>query len=220
MSLWELIEVTRREMFEKAKSSGFASSTTVEISQKLDHLLDLYQSKYLSNQPPSLNYVTVHGSIISNILDGLISYGVSTDLIVKNNNILCANPDQWYSLNQFSSIFSSFEEEYNQELLMNVGKSVPNNSLFPGDVDSFEDGLLSLNCAYKLNHSCGIDGYYKLLISNRTDLMVICNTAAYSASFNLGILKGLAQKFNKSVKIEQINAYRGGEFKVKINSPY
>jgi hypothetical protein len=159
--------------------------------------------------------INVHGSIINNFNDALNRYKLA-----KNSSILLQDTQKWYPINEFQSLFASLEKQYDQQLLIEIGKNVPTNSIFPTDVDSFEKGLFGLNTAYKLNHRNGIDGYYKILCQDRREIIVICNTFFYPASFNMGIISGLAEKFNIPVRIEELTNYKGGEFKVKLLSTF
>ncbi|WP_442596753.1 Spo0E family sporulation regulatory protein-aspartic acid phosphatase [Neobacillus sp. D3-1R] len=209
----QLIERTRIQMFEEARVNGFTGTKTVQISQDLDRLLNWFQNKYINQTNRIIDDFQVHGSIIQNINSGLQYNGLNHELLEKDTS-------HWHSLNDIYQVLLKLEEEYDEGLIRDIGKFVPENSLFPGEIDSFEKGLLTLDMAYKLNHSDGIEGYYQVYFQGRREIYVICNTLYYSASFNEGIIKGLAEKFNLPIQITVMDHRMGGEFKISLLSTY
>jgi hypothetical protein len=209
--LGELIETARQEMFDLAKHYGYVSPKTVQASQKLDSLLDMYQEKYINTLQKPSHHHYVHGSIIKNFNDGLKDFNIEQPF-----SILLDNPEEWHPLNAFESLFTFFQTQYEPDLLTNMGRFVPFNCPFPHGVHSFEAGLHCLNMAYKLNHSHQMDGYYKVLFQEKGEVIVVCNTPSYPSVYNLGILKGLGEKFNTSIQIEELSDFKGGEFRIRF----
>lgn len=215
-----MIEQTRRDMFNICEIAGPTSPLTVQISQKLDNLLNLYQQKY--GKDPfdihSMKNLKVDGSIVNNIIQGSLLYDSSLAKTLNEFELHKMNPNKWYPIHRIEEIFSYFEEHYNDELFSYIGQWVPVNCQFPDNIDTFEKSLLNLNVAYHLNHSHASAGYYEVFKDGPNEYTVICNTPFYPYAFNYGIIKGLALKYNIEAQTTIVSYIKGGEFKVVVTN--
>ncbi|MDZ5473913.1 aspartyl-phosphate phosphatase Spo0E family protein [Bacillus sp. 31A1R] len=217
MLLRTMIEETRRDMLNIAELKGQTSPFTVLTSQKLDHLLNLYQKKYgLTDEfyKMELLDLKVNGSLISNIIQGSLEFDSSLNKLINEYQLNRKDPFEWYSLEEFQTIFSYLEENYDPNIFTNIGRYVPINCIFPENIDSFEKGLFNLNTAYHLNHTSKKAGFYEVIFDGRNEFQVICHTPFYPYAFNYGILKGLAEKYRVEVQITVVSFIKGGEFRV------
>lgn len=152
----------------------------------------------------------VHGTALKNILDGCGIFQRKVTEALANKGISSIDVNTWYSLDAMISTLL----EFGPSVLLQIGKAVPNNSLFPPEIDSFEKAVMGLDFAYQMNHRNGAIGNYVVHASGN-DLIVECKVP-YPTPFNLGLLRGLATKFNSTAKIEELNGESGGTFKVRL----
>ena len=121
-----------------------------------------------------------------------------------------------YSLDSFLSAFEKISNEVGDSVLFNIGKSIPNSSQFPPNINSVEDSVRLLDTAYHMNHikngkpmfdpntgkkEKGIGYYgYEKVDGNNTILCEVNNP--YPCAFDRGLIHGMASQFEKAVRVE------------------
>ncbi|MFD1737901.1 Spo0E family sporulation regulatory protein-aspartic acid phosphatase [Bacillus salitolerans] len=216
--LMHLIEHTRKEMLSHAGLYGFTSSTTVSTSQKLDQLLNLYHSDQRNQINNLLKYETkVHHSVLINILEGCQVFQSSLIFEASELSLLKSINEEWQSLSEITSLLQYLEKHYGKNLLYHIGSFVPTNSLFPEDIDTFESALLNLNKVYYLNHTNDVGRKYTTTLLDAKEYFLAAQTPSYSNAFNLGLINGLAEKFNRPISyIQEITPMNGGQFRIFV----
>lgn len=211
-----LITQTREKMFEDAKLFGYTSEITVTTSQKLDKLLNFYYQKASNLKKNSDSTVRVNDSLLQNI--EAVSLGYEKKLMPDLEHFLLipSGKAEWFSLEAFKQTFSFIEEQYGRELVMLIGNMVPINCIFPSNIKSFEDSLLSLSEAYHSNHTNVTYKPYNVYTDDYRTFYLFCNTTIYPYTFNYGIIEGLAKTFNKRVTIDVMSKELGGEFIIRV----
>ncbi|HEU4964045.1 MAG TPA: hypothetical protein VFV52_09365 [Bacilli bacterium] len=159
--------------------------------------------------------VETNGATIRNIIEGCGVFQSRVTKLLAEKGIAEIKMDGWYPLQTVIDIIQELAKSVGPNILSEIGKTVPKNSQFPPEIDSFEKVLVALDFAYKANHRNGKIGSYEVAQLEPKKYKVTCDNP-YPPNFNLGLLRGLSRKFSTLVRIEQTdNSVRGGEFVVK-----
>lgn len=156
-----------------------------------------------------------HGSSVQNIVEGCGVFQRRVKTMLAERGITDIDPNNWYDLEVVLSVTDELANSVGPNVLVEIGKYVPKNAQFPPEIDSFDKALMTLNVAYQMNHRNGNIGEYKVNQEDAKTFKVIANTP-YPSKFNLGLLRGLARKFNSFARIEEVGNTPGGEFVVKL----
>jgi len=107
--------------------------------------------------------------------------------------------------------YRELESKLGNAALFTIGEKIPENAVFPPEVDSIEKGLASIDVAYHMNHMkgtqlmfnaqtgdkiSGIGNYHFILLSGG-EAEIICDNP-YPTAFDEGIIFAIAQRFNKA----------------------
>jgi len=123
---------------------------------------------------------------------------------------------EWYPLSTLLGILEELARKVGSNVLVEVGKKVPELSTFPPQIETFAQVLESLNVAYHMNHRNGDIGDYQVTKTDASTYRVDCSTVPYPAKFNFGLIRGLSNKFEALVDIEEADSAGGGVFIVKM----
>ncbi|WP_108669213.1 aspartyl-phosphate phosphatase Spo0E family protein [Peribacillus acanthi] len=210
----EAIERIRSQLYEITDLNDLSAQHTIQLSEQLNRLLN-FQSR-MTNKNVNMDYSNsrVHANAIQNIL--AVSAKEKFDLSYILEKSIVKN-DTWYKLDLVYLLLNSISNKYGWDAVEYMGEFVPEKCIYPDDIDTFYDSLLNLNYIYYLNHKSNIYiGEYLLETAIRSELQLFCHTPHYPASFNHGIIKGLANKYNTSLKLSITNLDQGGHFKIVI----
>jgi hypothetical protein len=159
--------------------------------------------------------VETNGATVRNIIEGCGVFQSRVTKLLAEKGITDIKMDGWYPLHVVLDIIQELAKSVGPNILSEIGKTVPKNSIFPPEIDSFEKVLVALDFAYKANHRNGNIGKYEVIQLEPKKYHVKCDNP-YPANFNLGLLRGLSRKFSTLVRIEQLESnLPGGEFIVK-----
>ncbi|CAI6086092.1 hypothetical protein [Cohnella sp. JJ-181] len=159
--------------------------------------------------------VEVHGSAVKSVIEGCGVFQKRVKALLAEKGIMELDPEAWYSLDDVIAVITGLAASVGNNLLLEIGKYIPKNSVFPPEVDSFEKAVVLLDVAYKMNHRNGNYGEYKCLQEDSKTIRMICNVP-YPAMVNLGILRGFARRFQSFVVIEEVHMNGGGEFVIRL----
>lgn len=153
----------------------------------------------------------IFGPNLLNIIDGMGVFQRRGKELLAKNGITDIDSEKWYPLDPMLSVLY----ELGPATCSQVGRAVPNNSLFPPDIDTFEKALMGINIAYAMNHRNGNIGNYTVHKETDSDFKVICNNP-YPQQFNAGLIRGLAAKFDTLIRVVEDDKTGGGTFSVHI----
>ncbi len=159
--------------------------------------------------------VEVHGSAVKSVIEGCGVFQKRVKTLLAEKGIEELDVNAWYSLDDVIAVITKLAASVGNNLLLEIGKYIPKNSVFPPEVDSFEKAVVLLDVAYKMNHRNGNYGEYKCIQEDPHTIRVICNVP-YPAMVNLGILRGFARRFQSLVTIREASMDGGGEFVLKL----
>lgn len=127
--------------------------------------------------------------------DSMKSVGLT---ILENNGLKDLNAMNWYSQKKWLDAFRQISEKFGQNTLFEIGKKIPENAVFPPQVNTLEQALSSIDVAYRMNHRNGEIGYYKLLsFDGKAKKAVMECYNPYPCSFDKGIIISLSRKFHR-----------------------
>ncbi len=144
--------------------------------------------------------IEVRGEVVITITKGIENFyrALMFELLEKNG---IKNPKhaQWYKLDLLLNTLKDVNKYFGPHMLYKIGKAIPDNIIFPQGIRNLEDGLNSIDIAYKHNHRGGEIGYYKLLSFDQRNKIAYlkCNNP-YPCHYDRGIITKIASKFKPS----------------------
>jgi hypothetical protein len=145
---------------------------------------------------PFQDGVEVNGQAVLAIVNALDA-GKSTRLkILSKHGIVDPHPNEWYSQKAWLDAFKEISEELGVHTLFAIGEAIPENAIFPPEINDLQKALSSIDIAYHLNHRGGEIGHYTLTafdLEQRIAVMV-CNNP-YPSEFDRGIIATMVKKF-------------------------
>ena len=143
--------------------------------------------------------VEVKGDAILSIIDAMHYGKFDRRKILANNGIVDPEKGKWYSQVSYLNGYKEIGEKLGDGMLYRIGTVMPQNAVFPPDIDSVEKALNAINMAYHMNHRNGDIGYYKVLAcdeNERTATMECKNP--YHSVFDKGLISAMVIKFMPS----------------------
>lgn len=156
----------------------------------------------------------VNGQTINSVLNGLYSIKFVLDDYFEKAGYPKAeeiDPKEWYSQQQWLDIFKIIAEKIGSNAMFKIGKKIPENAIFPPEINSIEKALASIDVAYHMNHrnkngqilfnnkngemleGIGHYGYEK--IKDERKIIMKCENP-YDCDFDRGIITAMANKYN------------------------
>lgn len=123
--------------------------------------------------------------------------------------------NDWYQQQDWLDALKEMSSRLGDDALSQIGMKIPENALFPEQVEDMDSALKSIDIAYHMNHrkngrimfdpSSGImlEGIGHYGYSRNGDERVIvceCDTP-YPCTFDKGVLTAMAQKFNPNAYV-------------------
>jgi len=140
--------------------------------------------------------VQVNGETVLSIVNAMAGFEAIALQLFKKNGIVDVEPGKWYSQQNWLDVFKDIKEKLGDKTLLVIGKAIPENAIFPAEIDNLEKALDSINEAYHMNHRGGEIGYYKLVkydIKEKIAIMECKNP--YPSHFDRGIITTMSRKF-------------------------
>ena len=170
-----------------------------------------------------LSDIEVHGQDILSFMDALSTADYLGDMILKEEKIgtlvdgkYVIIPEEWYLLEDKIKILQKVLEYVGPTTLKAVGQKIPENAIFPPDIDDIHKAISSINIAYHMNHrkageimynkvtgtiTEGIGYYGYQAVEGEKKIISVCENPNIS-EYDEGILTAMARRFESSVKVE------------------
>ena len=145
---------------------------------------------------PFQDGVEVNGQTVLSIVNALEA-GRSTRLkIMEKHGIVDPQFAGWYSQKAWLDAFREISEELGIHTLFAIGEAIPENAIFPPEINDLNKALASIDVAYHLNHRGGEIGHYTLtdFASDKRKAVMVCNNP-YPSEFDRGIISTMVRKF-------------------------
>jgi hypothetical protein len=134
-------------------------------------------------------------------VSGVSMLGIITVMGEKVIPILAAHgmaniqAEQWYPIQPYLDFYKEIYQSRNGMInLISAGRKVPENAVFPPQIDSITSALLALDEAYHMNHRGGYIGHYHAKIISGRQVDIIAETP-FPCDLDFGIVQGLANRF-------------------------
>ncbi len=148
--------------------------------------------------------VEVVGAVILSAIAHLKSDVVP---LLEKHGIFDVQPDRWYPQQAFLDALRDIQEGWsfgNSTVdLMSIGMRIPDNAVWPPDVNSVEDALESIEVAYQLNHRGGEIGHYEIEFAEPHHIRMVCDNP-YPSDFDYGIIYRTVKKFSPKGQTFQV----------------
>jgi hypothetical protein len=149
--------------------------------------------------------VEVNGETILSIVAGMGALRAKAYEILENNGIKQPQPGMWYSQQAWLDSFRIISKTYRPITLVCIGRKIPENAIFPPEINTIERALAAIDVAFHMNHR--IDGtplfdpstgtmqegighyHFKSMGSNKA--VLICDNP-YPCDFDKGIIDEMA----------------------------
>lgn len=141
--------------------------------------------------------VEVNGQTILSVIKALPVGQEERRRILGKHGIQNPEAGKWYSQQAWLSAFKELAGSAGEEILFSIGQAVPENAVFPADIDTLEKALTSIDQAYRMNHRGGEIGSYRLVEFKEKGkkAVMICQTP-YPSEFDRGIISTMLRKFS------------------------
>jgi len=136
----------------------------------------------------------VNGESVLVILKGMGTFKIYAEKILAERGLTSPQAGKWYSKQAFLDAFQLISEKLGPHTMFVIGKEIPNNSLFPPQIQSVEGALSMLDKAYHMNHMGGDIGYYRFKKTGVKEGVMECKNP-YPCDFDRGLIEGTAKKF-------------------------
>jgi hypothetical protein len=134
---------------------------------------------------------------------GLPSYAQKNMLkILDEQGIPNPDADSWYNIKIVIAFYKQLAEDYGPNTVFDLGKSIPENAVFPPGVDCIESALSLIDMAYNMNHRNGYLGFYKMVSHDleKKEIIMHCYNP-YPCDFDRGLLISMSRKFKSGVRV-------------------
>lgn len=145
--------------------------------------------------------VKVNGETVLSIVDGLGLYKERAFHILESCGIKEPKPGEWYSQQAWLDAFKQISDNLGPATLYAIGKKIPENAVFPPEIDTVEKGLHAINEAYQFNHKDGEIGDYVFEKTGENQGKMVCRNP-YPCDFDRGLIAAMGGKFTEKHKFK------------------
>ncbi|QSQ24214.1 hypothetical protein JY651_04395 [Pyxidicoccus parkwayensis] len=165
----------------------------------------------------SFREYTVSGSSATAILEAVKSFSVLVNELMKVMNVqtrdangaLTLDPTAWYPVDNYLYTYKKIDMLLGARGLEKVGSFIPQNAVFPSNIQDIYSALASIDIAFHMNHRKngqpmfnlvtgemleGIGHYRSEPVDGKNEIRMVCDNP-YPCRFDQGLIKGMAQRF-------------------------
>jgi hypothetical protein len=143
--------------------------------------------------------VEVHGRTIIAVADDALSrfsdaYRETAVDALAENGIEDPSPDEWYPQQAWLNTFEVLASELEPHILDRLGEQIPDVAEWPTGISSVEEGLRSIDEAYRRNHRGGDIGFYDFEATGERTGEVTCENP-YPCEFDRGLIRAVTRRY-------------------------
>jgi hypothetical protein len=176
--------------------------------------------------PDQFEDVDVLGANLQSIVDGFGTFSLLGNRILLDEGLgisggdgsITFKKDQWYPLGAFLRAFDRIGREFGAYIQNQVGLAIPRHAPFPPSVVDIDTAIKAIDIAYHMNHAIKGVPLFAPDTGKKTDrigsygyerqpgskLIVSRCTTPYPCPFDEGILKSMAQRFERTSNIKHV----------------
>jgi hypothetical protein len=171
-----------------------------------------------------LTHVEVHGQDILSFVDALGAFASVGTAILQDLKVGTRGadgrykilPGLWYPLADKIRILEAVRDRVGAVTLRRVGEKIPENAVFPDDIDTIHKAIAAIDIAYHMNHrkhrqlmfdaatgaiTEGIGHYGYKAVPKQNRIISVCDNPNLS-EYDEGILLAMARRFQIGAKVE------------------
>lgn len=138
--------------------------------------------------------VEVLGDVVLSFVEVMGAFRRLAEQILAEHGIESPQSGEWYSQQSWLDSFKAITEQIGPNTLFMLARQIPLSAPMPGEIDTVEKALFSLDAAYRATHRGGEVGHYIFVKSgDRSGQMHTMNP--YPCDFDRGILDALTRRF-------------------------
>jgi hypothetical protein len=138
--------------------------------------------------------VEVNGETVYSIVDGVGAFKMAALKILAANGIVDPKPGTWHKQQSWLDAFKAISEQVGASTLFTIGLKIPENAIFPPDIDSLGKALPAIDAAYHMNHRNGEIGHYNFERTGPKSVKMVCDNP-YPCDFDRGIITAFCNRF-------------------------
>lgn len=166
--------------------------------------------------------IEVSGDSLGAIVDGFKNYPSVAMKYLSKYGLVKNEPDKppaidragWYSLKDWLLAYEGIANEIGYNSLYTIGKKIPENAVFPPQIQDVYAAVASIDVAYHLNHRKngtvmfdpqtgmmleGIGHYRSQPVEGENRIICVCENP-YPCDFDRGIIAAMAARFEPGSK--------------------
>lgn len=143
--------------------------------------------------------VEVHGHTILAVIDDALArfseeYRRTARDALADNGVEDPTPDEWYPQQAWLDTFETIAKDLEPHIIDRLGEQIPDVVDWPSGLSGVEEGLRSIDTAYRRNHRGGEIGEYRVEPLDDHTANVVCKTP-YPCPFDRGLIRAVARKY-------------------------
>ena len=145
------------------------------------------------------SHIMILGAGIKPVIEAFLNKGYAKQLINQKLGTDTIDPDTAYPATKYIDTLRSIETEMSAQVLRKVGRFMMENAKWPTNIENLEQGLASINIAYRMNHTPNTKadiGEYKFKKIDDNTFEIHCDNP-YPCSLDLGIIAGVTNAFDR-----------------------
>ena len=145
-------------------------------------------------EPIESNVEVLGSSIISTIRSFPDTRETELRQIFAEHGIENPHKEEWYPHEANLAAMSTLHEKFGSGMLEKIGRDKPKNIVWPPNIETAVDAVMSIDQAYRKNHRNGEIGGYHAEQVGESRIEVICDNP-YPCPLDKGLIEGVAFEF-------------------------
>jgi predicted hydrocarbon binding protein len=147
--------------------------------------------------------VMILGAAIKPVFEAFLNKEYATKLIEQAFGTKSIDPDMTYPAAIYIDTLRSIETDMSAQVVRKVGRFMIENAKWPSEIENLEQGLASIDTAYRMNHipntkaDIGEYGFKKV---DESTFEIHCDNP-YPCALDLGIVTGVTTRFDKKAYV-------------------
>lgn len=142
--------------------------------------------------------VEVHGQTVLTVIDDALArfseeYRRMARDALADNGVRDPAADEWYPQQAWLNTFEAIAAELEPHILDRLGEQIPDVVEWPTGISSVEEGLETIDQAYRMNHRGGDIGHYRFEPIDDRSGEVHCKNP-YPCPFDRGLVRAVARR--------------------------
>jgi len=157
--------------------------------------------------------IEVNGTTIMSVVEGMGGQSSMGLQFLEEAGLtdVVGDDQHWYSQQKWLDAFRNISEKIGPFTLLQIGRKIPENAVFPPEIDDIVKALSAIDVAYHLNHRNaagqvlfdpatgvmleGIGHYGFEKVADKNKAILECQNP-YPCDFDRGIIHTMAMRFN------------------------